>query len=86
MSDTVKNIIVVLVVMVVCVMVGAIIINVVAPNAMRVVVGGIEAGVKNATGVEVNLDGSNDTLSARGTADYGTANASGTSGFSDDMD
>ena len=57
MSEGVRKIITVLIVMVVCVVVGALVINVFAPNAVNAVVGGVEAGIHGATGIEVDLNG-----------------------------
>lgn len=83
MSDTVRNIITVLVVMVICVLVGAIIINVVAPRATQAVIGGVESGIHAATGIEVDLDGGGSVASS--SAQYNAFSAGGSSQFQSDI-
>lgn len=80
MSEGVRKIITVLIVMVVCVVVGALVINVIAPNAVRAVVGGVEAGIHSATGLNVDLNGDG-TAGAAGTLQTTDANA----GFNPDQ-
>lgn len=86
MSDTVRNIITVLIVVVVCVVVGALIINTVAPKAISAVVGGLEAGITNATGINVDLDGvdnAGDSVADRTTDAGADAANNGNGNFND---
>ena len=86
MSEGVRKIITVLIVMVVCVVVGALVINVFAPNAVNAVVGGVEAGIHGATGIEVDLNGDNNTgVQGHVEAQTWDAEAGGTGTFQDDF-
>ena len=85
MGDTVKKIIVVLITIVVCVVIGAIVINIVAPNAAQAVIGGVESGIHAATGIEIDLD-NNNSKAATDSAVYNAMNAGGSSTFQDHMD
>ena len=57
MSEGVRKIITVLIVMVICVVVGALVINVVAPNAVALVLNGVDRGIFNATGLKADING-----------------------------
>jgi uncharacterized protein involved in outer membrane biogenesis len=57
MSGTVKNIFKVLIIAIVCLVVGAFLINVLAPNATNQVTNAIEQQVWKATGISLDLNG-----------------------------
>ena len=57
MSGTVKNIFKVLIVAIVCLVVGAFLINVLAPNATNQVTNAIEQQIWKATGISLDING-----------------------------
>ena len=65
MSSTVKNVFKVLVVAVVMLVVGAFLINILAPNAVNQVSNAVERQIYNATGISLDLNG--DKVSGRDT-------------------
>ena len=91
MSEGVRKIITVLIVMVICVVVGALVINVVAPNALALVLNGIDRGIYNATGLEsidINGDGitgesHDNVMREQGDNTFAEDQAGGMNGFSE---
>ena len=67
MSGQVKKIFTVLIVMVACVMIGALVLNVLMPNVTDTIVDALEAMVYNATGMEFDWNGNGNTGSDGGT-------------------
>lgn len=57
MSDSVKKIFIVLIVVVACVMIGALVLNVLMPNVMVTVVDSVENMINRATGMSVDFNG-----------------------------
>lgn len=69
MSGTVKKIFMVLIIMVACVMIGALVLNVLMPNAATSVVDGLEQMIYNATGMKFDWNGNGSALTAGGSVD-----------------
>ena len=67
MSGQVKKIFTVLIVMVACVMIGALVLNVLMPNVTDTIVDALETMVYNATGMEFDWNGNGKTGSVGGT-------------------
>jgi hypothetical protein len=72
MSDTVKKLFTVLIVVVICIVVGAFAINILVPNALTGVTNAVEDTIYSATGIGLDLNGdgtagSNTTVKANGT-------------------
>lgn len=57
MSDSVKKIFIVLIVVVACVMIGALVLNVLMPNVMVTIVDSVENMINRATGMSVDFNG-----------------------------
>ena len=57
MSDSVKKIFIVLIVVVACVMIGALVLNVLMPNVMVTLVDSVENMINRATGMSVDFNG-----------------------------
>lgn len=67
MSGSVKKIFIVLIVMVACVMIGALVLNVLLPNIADTIVDALETMVYNATGMEFDWNGNGNTGAGGGT-------------------
>ena len=67
MSGQVKKIFTVLIVMVACVMIGALVLNVLMPNVTDTIVDALETMVYNATGMEFDWNGNGNTGKGGGT-------------------
>lgn len=85
MGDTVKKIIIVLITIVVCVVVGAFIINVVAPQATNTLLEGVENGIKAATGIDFDLGSQDDLELGEDKLDAASGEADGYTGFQEEM-
>ena len=57
MSDSVKKIFIILIVVVACVMIGALVLNVLMPNVMVTLVDSVENMINRATGMSVDFNG-----------------------------
>ena len=57
MSDTVKKVFGVLIIVVVMVIIGGVLLNVLLPNTMHAAVDWVEQGIESATGAQIDLDG-----------------------------
>lgn len=57
MTDTVKKIFMVLIVVVICIVVGAFAINILVPNALTGVVNAVEDTIYSATGLRIDMNG-----------------------------
>lgn len=67
MSSSVKKIFTVLIVMVACVMIGALVLNILLPNVATTVVDALEGMVHNATGMTFDWNGNGTTGDSGGT-------------------
>lgn len=78
MSDAAKNVITILVTCLVCIGIGAVVLNFIAPNATKLVCNTIEATLYNATGLAIDLNGDG----TKATTAMGAGNSAiNTSGF-----
>lgn len=70
MSGSVKKIFTVLIVMVACVMIGALVLNVLMPNVTTSIVDALEQMVFNATGMQFNWNGNDSGGTSGGGTDF----------------
>lgn len=70
---SVKKIFITLIVIVACVIVGALVLNVLMPNATTAIVDAVEAQIHNATGMEFDFNGNGTTGSGGGQSFTDTA-------------
>lgn len=80
MSGSVKKIFTVLIVMVACVVVGALVLNVLLPNVSSTLVDALEQMVFNATGMSFNWNGNDTTPGQGGRVDFTGDNSSDING------
>lgn len=74
---SVKKIFIILITAVVCVIVGAMVINILVPNVFKVGCNAIEQQIQRATGISIDINGDNNT-DLRG--DRNTTNSTGANG------
>ena len=70
MSGSVKKIFTVLIVMVACVVVGALVLNVLLPNVSSTLIDALEQMVYNATGMKFNWNGNDSQIKEDGKVDF----------------
>lgn len=70
MGGSVKNIFIVLIIMVACVMIGALVLNVLMPNVATSIVDALEQMVFNATGMQFDWNGNGAGGETGGGVDY----------------
>lgn len=70
MSGSVKKIFMVLIIMVACVMIGALVLNILLPNAATSIVDGLEQMVFNATGMKFDWNGNGKAGTSGGNVDF----------------
>ena len=80
MSGSVKKIFTVLIVMVACVVVGALVLNVLLPNVSSTLVDALEQMVYNATGMSFNWNGNDTTPGDANRVDFTGDNSSDING------
>ena len=75
MSGSVKKIFTVLIVMVACVVVGALVLNVLLPNVSSTLIDALEQMVFNATGMKFNWNGNDSQIDENGKVDFAGDNS-----------